>query len=82
MRQWWACGRQLGLWLQAVWGAVETYLELADGPNRQQQELEREEARLAAMSVDDQKKERLRKKKVRLCCLAATMSVWVMMPWW
>lgn len=50
--------------LQAACAAVDTYLELADAPARQQQSLEQEEALLAAMSLEDQKKHKLKRKKV------------------
>ena len=50
--------------LQAAVGAVEVYLELASAPARQQQSLKEEEALLANMSLEDQKKHKMKRKKV------------------
>jgi len=48
---------------KAAFGAVETYLELATRGPQHQQQLEEEEGLLDAMSLDDRKKYKLKKKK-------------------
>lgn len=50
--------------LQAAYGAIETYLELANKGPRAQQSLEAEETLLASLSLEDRKKHKLKKKKV------------------
>ena len=50
--------------LQAAFGAVDTYLRLADKGPLEEQSLEEEEAMLASLSLGERKKHKLKKKKV------------------
>ena len=51
--------------MQAAYGAIEAYLALASAPAQQQQSLEAEEALMAGMSLDEKKKYKQKKRKVR-----------------
>lgn len=50
--------------LQAAFGAVETYLALADKGPLDKQSLEEEESLMASLSIEDRKKHKLKMKKV------------------
>lgn len=58
---------------QAAFGAVETFLSLADNGPLSKQNLEGEESLLAGLSLEDRKKHKLKMKKARpftpLCTL-------------
>lgn len=53
---------------KAAWGAVQCYLSLHDAPISAAAQEAADEAALAAMTPEERKKEKLRRKKVRAAC--------------
>jgi hypothetical protein len=50
---------------QAAWGAIQSYFDLLEAPAAAKAEADAQEAALAALSPEERKREKMRRKKVR-----------------